>query len=83
MKIMKKLTSTLKLNQLFATNKLEENEQVILQGWVKTNRNNGSVGFIELNDGSQFKNIQLVYTKEKVTDFTKFVFITIHNFFTS
>jgi asparaginyl-tRNA synthetase len=76
MKIMKKLTSTLKLNQLFATNKLEENEQVILQGWVKTNRNNGSVGFIELNDGSQFKNIQLVYTKEKVTDFTKLSDVT-------
>ena len=32
-----------------------------LQGWIRTNRYNGSVGFIELNDGTYFKNVQLVY----------------------
>ena len=37
-------------------------EYVQLQGWVRTNRDNGSVGFIELNDGTYFKNCQLVYT---------------------
>ena len=36
-------------------------EYVQLQGWVRTNRNNGSIGFIELNDGTYFRNIQLVY----------------------
>ena len=35
-----------------------------LQGWVRTNRNNGSVGFIELNDGTYFRSAQLVYDKE-------------------
>ncbi|MCI5744841.1 MAG: asparagine--tRNA ligase [Erysipelotrichaceae bacterium] len=39
-------------------------EYVELDGWVRTNRNNGSVGFIELNDGTYFKNVQLVYSKE-------------------
>ena len=38
-------------------------EYVELDGWVRTNRNNGSVGFIELNDGTYFKNVQLVYNK--------------------
>ena len=37
-------------------------QYVQLQGWVRTNRNNGSVGFIELNDGTYFRNCQLVYT---------------------
>ena len=37
-------------------------QYVQLQGWVRTNRCNGSVGFIELNDGTYFKNCQLVYT---------------------
>ena len=37
---------------------------VCLQGWVRTNRNNGQIGFIEFNDGTYFKNIQLVYLKE-------------------
>ena len=35
-----------------------------LEGWVKTNRDNGSIGFVEFNDGTYFKNIQLVYSKD-------------------
>ena len=47
----------------------EEKEQILsgevfLQGWVRTNRNNGQIGFIEFNDGSYFKNVQLVYSKD-------------------
>lgn len=34
---------------------------VEMQGWIRTNRNNGSLGFIELNDGTYFKNVQVVY----------------------
>ncbi len=37
-------------------------EEIELQGWVRTNRDNGSIGFIEFNDGTYFKNVQLVYT---------------------
>ena len=40
-------------------NSLEELE---LEGWVKTNRDNGSIGFVEFNDGTYFKSVQLVYT---------------------
>lgn len=36
-------------------------EKIILSGWIRTNRQNGAIGFIELNDGSFFKNAQLVY----------------------
>ena len=39
-------------------------EYVELDGWVRTNRDNGSIGFIELNDGTYFKNVQLVYDKD-------------------
>ena len=39
-------------------------EYVQLQGWVRTNRSNNAIGFIELNDGSYFRNVQLVYTSE-------------------
>ena len=38
-----------------------EFQKVELEGWVKTNRDNGSIGFIEFNDGTYFKNVQLVY----------------------
>ncbi|MCR5229542.1 MAG: asparagine--tRNA ligase [Solobacterium sp.] len=37
-------------------------EYVFLQGWVRTNRAGKNVGFIALNDGTYFKNAQLVYS---------------------
>ena len=39
-------------------------EYIQLQGWIRTNRWNGKVGFIELNDGTYFRNAQLVYKPE-------------------
>ena len=36
-------------------------EYVVLQGWIRTNRDNGKIGFIELNDGTYFRNCQIVY----------------------
>ncbi len=43
---------------------LDSIDEVELEGWIRTNRDNGSIGFIELNDGTYFKNIQLVYSNE-------------------
>lgn len=40
-------------------------KEVQLQGWIRTNRNNGKIGFIELNDGTYFKNVQIVYKVEE------------------
>ena len=42
---------------------LEKNqiEYVEVDGWVKSNRDSGGVGFIVLNDGSCFSNVQVVY----------------------
>ena len=31
-------------------------EFVQLQGWIRTNRSSGKLGFIELNDGTYFRN---------------------------
>ncbi|MDO4940287.1 MAG: asparagine--tRNA ligase [Erysipelotrichaceae bacterium] len=41
---------------------LDQVEYVQVEGWIRTNRDNGSIGFIELNDGTYFKNLQIVYT---------------------
>ena len=37
-----------------------ENKEITLEGWVKTLRDSKTFGFIELNDGTFFKNIQVV-----------------------
>ena len=41
-----------------------ENKDVILEGWVRNNRNQSNFGFIDFNDGTYFQNLQLVYDKE-------------------
>ena len=43
---------------------LDSMEYVQLQGWIRTNRCSGKLGFIELNDGTYFRNAQLVYTQD-------------------
>ena len=39
-------------------------EYVQIQGWVRTNRKGKNVGFLEINDGTYFRNAQCVYENE-------------------
>ncbi len=39
-------------------------KDITLQGWVRTNRNSKNISFIELNDGTTFSNVQIVYAPE-------------------
>ena len=43
-------------------------KEITIQGWVKTVRNSKTFGFIELNDGTFFKNVQIVIT-DKLENF--------------
>lgn len=40
-----------------------ENKEVHIYGWIKNIRSNNNIGFIELNDGSLLKSIQVVFEK--------------------
>ena len=42
---------------------------VVVSGWVRNNRNSNKFGFIELNDGSFFKSVQVVYEAEFLENF--------------
>lgn len=46
-----------------------ENKLVKLAGWVKSARGGKSFGFIDLNDGSCFKGIQVVFDADKISNF--------------
>lgn len=46
-----------------------DQQDIVLQGWVRTNRNSKALGFIELNDGSCFGNVQVVYYQESTQDY--------------
>lgn len=58
---MYKFFSARELYELSKSNNIDDLKYVEMSGWVRTNRNSKHVGFIELNDGTYFKNIQLVY----------------------
>lgn len=68
-----------KLNESFSNVK----EEVVIQGWIRTNRNQKEFGFINLNDGSTLSNIQIVYDKslenfDEVSKFRVGCSLTIH-----
>ena len=44
-------------------------KEVVVAGWVKSCRGNGSFGFIDLNDGTSFKGVQIVFNKDKIKNF--------------
>ncbi len=54
---------------------LENNEKfigkpIVIEGWIKTSRGSKNFGFIELNDGSSFDTLQVVYD-DKLDNFSE------------
>ena len=49
------------IKDLFSDMSKYEGNEIVVEGWVKTIRDSKTFGFIELNDGSFFKNIQIVF----------------------
>ncbi|NLT21160.1 MAG: asparagine--tRNA ligase [Syntrophomonadaceae bacterium] len=45
------------------------NQEVEVNGWVRTNRDQKSFGFLGLNDGTHFNTIQIVYEQDSLPDF--------------
>lgn len=57
------------LKELFANPQEFLEEEVVIRGWVRTNRDSNRLGFIELNDGTTFKSVQVVYEKGALENF--------------
>ena len=52
------------------------NQTVTIEGWVRTVRDSKTFGFMEINDGSFFKTVQVVFT-DKLTNFVELCKLTI------
>ncbi|MDK2822799.1 MAG: asparaginyl-tRNA synthetase [Clostridia bacterium] len=52
------------------------NQKVIISGWVRTVRASKAFGFIELNDGTFFKNLQIVF-EENLVNFKEIAKLTV------
>ena len=61
----------MKISQIFADADLLGGKKVTIGGWARTIRDMKNFGFIELNDGSCFKNLQVVMEKESIENFAE------------
>ncbi len=46
-----------------------DNKSVDISGWIRTIRASNAFGFIEINDGTFFKNIQVVFESDKLENY--------------
>ncbi len=58
----------IRVKQLFREKEKFQDQNVVICGWVRTNRAQAQFGFLNVNDGSFFENIQVVYDN-KLTNF--------------
>ncbi len=57
------------LRQLHRNTAEYADKEIVVRGWVRTNRSSNKFGFIELNDGTFFKSVQIVYEADKLENF--------------
>ena len=60
---------TLSVKQLYRESNDYFNKQIEVAGWVRTIRDSKTFGFIEMNDGSFFKNLQIVFDESVLKNF--------------
>ena len=51
----------IQLKQLYRETARFADREVTVRGWIRTNRSSNKFGFVEINDGSFFKSVQVVY----------------------
>lgn len=59
----------IEVRSLFRESEKYADSEVIVRGWIRTNRGSNKFGFIELNDGTFFKSVQIVYEAEFLDNF--------------
>jgi asparaginyl-tRNA synthetase len=57
------------IKQLYKNTPEYEGKNITVAGWVKTIRLSKTFGFIELNDGSFFKNLQIIFSEENLPNY--------------
>lgn len=65
------------IKELYRASNLQDGLEVKLAGWVRTVRDSKVFGFIELNDGSFFKNVQIVCEEGYTENFAEAMKLTV------
>ena len=57
------------IKEIYKSPERFDGKSVTVAGWARSIRSSSAVGFIELNDGSFFKNLQIVFENEKIDNY--------------
>ncbi len=57
------------VKEIYQNPDLFSGKEITVGGWARTIRDSKAFGFIELNDGSFFKSVQIVFEREKVSNY--------------
>ena len=57
------------IREIYAAPTSFDGKSVTVGGWVRNLRDSKAFGFIDLNDGSYFKSIQVVFEREKINNY--------------
>ena len=61
----------IQIRNLFRETEKYSGQEIVVRGWIRTNRGSNKFGFIELNDGTFFKSVQVVYEAENLENFAE------------
>ena len=59
--------------KLFADKEFYAEKTITVCGWIRTIRDSKALGFVDLNDGSCFKGLQVVLEEQNLTNFKDIV----------
>ena len=61
------------VKELYTSKEIKSGQEVEVKGWVRTTRDSKSFGFMELNDGTCFKGVQVVLEADKLKNYADVV----------
>ena len=61
----------IQIRSIFKEPEKYSDKEIIVRGWIRTNRNSKKFGFVELNDGTFFKSIQVVYEEDEISNYSE------------
>ena len=59
----------IEIRELFRNTEAYADQEVLVQGWVRSNRSSNQFGFLSINDGSFFSSVQVVYEASKLSNY--------------
>lgn len=67
----------LTIRKIYEDPKAYKDQEIKLSGWIRNHRDQKDFGFINLNDGTFFETIQVVYERENTDDFEAITKLTV------